>query len=307
MTSQILHQAQKAKNSSNSWRVMTLGEVGEIVSGGTPSTAIPEYWGGEINWISPSDLTGYKEKTIKKGAKSITKLGLKNSSARVIPEGSVLFSSRAPIGYVAIASEKLSTNQGFKSIVPHEFVLSEYLYYFLSASKQQAEKVASGTTFKEISKSKFAELQIPVPNLDIQQSIVSKIEELLSELDKGVESLKLAQQQLKVYRQSVLKWAFDYIQTNQDAFVEDCCTHVVDCLHSTAKFAKQGYYCVDTTCIEQGKIIFEKIRYVTKETFVERISRLKPEPGDILFSREGTVGTTVIVPNNIELCLGVKE
>lgn len=216
MTSQGIHPAKKAKKPSNSWRVMTLGEVGEIVSGGTPSTAIPEYWGDEINWISPSDLTGYKEKSIKKGAKSITKLGLKNSSARVIPKGSVLFSSRAPIGYVAIAADDLSTNQGFKSIVPHEFVLSEYLYYFLSASKQQAEKVASGTTFKEISKSKFAELQIPIPDLATQQAIVSKIEELFSELDKGVESLRTAQQQLKVYRQSVLKWAFEGRLTNID-------------------------------------------------------------------------------------------
>ena len=209
MTSRSQPRSKKVEKTSTSWEVLTLGDVGEIISGGTPSTSVPEYWGDEINWISPSDLTGYKKKTIKKGAKSITKLGLKNSSARLMPEGSVLFSSRAPIGYVAIAAEELSTNQGFKSIVPHDFISSEYLYYFLSASKQKAEKVASGTTFKEISKSKFAELEIPVPDLSTQKAIVSKLEELFSELDKGIESLKLAQQQLKVYRQSVLKWAFE--------------------------------------------------------------------------------------------------
>ena len=216
MTSQTQRLSNKEKKSSSPWRVLTLAEVGEIVSGGTPSTAKPEYWGGDINWISPSDLTGYKKKTIKKGAKSITNLGLKNSSASMIPKGSVLFSSRAPIGYVVIAAEDLSTNQGFKSIVPHDFVASEYLYYYLKASKQLAENAASGTTFKEISKSKFSDLQIPVPDIDIQLAIVSKIEELFSELDMGIESLKLAQQQLKVYRQSVLKWAFEGRLTNED-------------------------------------------------------------------------------------------
>src|SRR5687768_14082362 len=157
--------------SSRPWQILTLGETGEIISGGTPSTTVKEYWGGDINWISPSDLTGYKSKTISKGAKSITTLGLKNSSARLMPKGSVLFSSRAPIGYVVIAGDELCTNQGFKSIIPHEFMCSEYLYYYLSASKQQAEKAASGTTFKEISKAKFSELTIPVPDLDTQHRI----------------------------------------------------------------------------------------------------------------------------------------
>ena len=147
MTSRSQPRSKKVEKTSTSWEVLTLGDVGEIISGGTPSTSVAEYWGDEINWISPSDLTGYKKKTIKKGAKSITKLGLKNSSARLMPEGSVLFSSRAPIGYVAIAAEELSTNQGFKSIVPHDFISSEYLYYFLSASKQKAENFQASLNF----------------------------------------------------------------------------------------------------------------------------------------------------------------
>jgi restriction endonuclease S subunit len=133
-----------------------------------------------------------------------------------MPKGSVLFSSRAPIGYVVIAAKEMSTNQGFKSIIPNEKIISEYLYYFLKASKQKAEKVASGTTFKEISLKSFAELEIPLPSTSEQANIVSKIEELFSELDKGIEELKTAQQQLKVYRQVVLKWAFEGKLTNKD-------------------------------------------------------------------------------------------
>ncbi|MBW2576228.1 MAG: restriction endonuclease subunit S [Deltaproteobacteria bacterium] len=126
-----------------------------------------------------------------------------------MPKGSVLFSSRAPIGYVAIAGCEVCTNQGFKSVVPNECVFNEYLYYFLKSAKKQATDLASGTTFKEISSTNFSKLQIPLPPLLEQHRIVAKIEELFSSLDKGIEGLKTAQQQLKVYRQAVLKWAFE--------------------------------------------------------------------------------------------------
>ncbi len=144
----------------NGWASVTLGDVGEIVSGGTPSTSMPEYWNGKINWITPSDLSGYVNKYISCGAKSISEAGLVKSSARLIPKGSVLFSSRAPIGYVCIANRKLCTNQGFKSIIPNEAIFNEYLFYFLKSAKRKAEDVASGTTFKEISLSKFSNLGI---------------------------------------------------------------------------------------------------------------------------------------------------
>ncbi|MEI6890046.1 MAG: restriction endonuclease subunit S [Bacteroidota bacterium] len=198
------------------WLIKKLGEVGEIISGGTPSTKVAEYWNGKISWISPADLSGYVEKFILQGRKSITESGLKNSSARLIPKGSVLFSSRAPIGYVIIAGNELCTNQGFKSIVPNNSILSDYLFYYLKASKQKAEKVASGTTFKEISLKAFSELEIPIPPLPEQQTIVSKIEELLSDLENGKKQLQIAQQQLKVYRQSLLKLAFEGKLTNKD-------------------------------------------------------------------------------------------
>jgi type I restriction enzyme, S subunit len=196
------------------WELKRLCEVGEIISGGTPSTKEPQYWNGNIAWITPADLSGFRGKKIAKGKKSISKRGLSNSSARLMPKGSVLFSSRAPIGYVAIASNELCTNQGFKSVIPNESINSEFLFYFLKASKNNAEKVASGTTFKEISSKIFSRLEIPLPPLSEQQQIVSKIEELFSELDKGKQQLETVRQQLKTYRQAVLKWAFEGRFTN---------------------------------------------------------------------------------------------
>lgn len=203
MNSEILWEA------PDNWCWTTISEIGDVVAGGTPSSKEPKYWGEDINWISPSDLTGYSKKTIRKGKKSITNEGLKNSSAKVMPSGSIHFSSRAPIGYVVISAESLATNQGFKSLVPAPGIFNEYVYYYLKASKQIAEKRASGTTFLELSGNAFGRLPLPIPPLNEQKRIVAKIEELFSELDNGIAALKTAREQLKVYRQAILKHAFE--------------------------------------------------------------------------------------------------
>ncbi|HUT72887.1 MAG TPA: restriction endonuclease subunit S [Desulfatiglandales bacterium] len=191
------------------WKWVEIKSLGDIVSGGTPSTKEMSYWGDDINWISPADLTGYTKKTIARGAKSLTHQGLAKSSAKLMPAGSIHFSSRAPIGYVAISSQPLSTNQGFKSLVPAQGVFNEYVYYYLKAAKYIAEERASGTTFREISGTAFGKLPFPLPSLPEQNQIVAKIEELFSELDNGIENLKKARGQLKTYRQAVLKYAFE--------------------------------------------------------------------------------------------------
>ena len=191
----------------NSWVWTKLSALGDIVAGGTPSTKEPTYWADEISWISPADLTGYSAKTIKRGAKSISRIGLANSSAKVMPAGSVHFSTRAPIGHVVISSEPLATNQGFKSLVPAPGIFNDYVYYYLMASRDYARKRGSGTTFLELSGRAFGELPIPLAPTATQHKVVAKIEELFSELDKGIESLKAARAKLKVYRQAVLNSA----------------------------------------------------------------------------------------------------
>ncbi len=191
------------------WALCTLADIGKIVGGGTPSTANPNFWGDEIRWISPSDLTGYRSKFIARGAKLISALGLDNCSAKLMPAGSVHFSSRAPIGYVVISSESLCTNQGFKSLVPAEGIFNEYVYFYLRSIKGLANSLATGTTFKELSASAFAKLPFPLPPLAEQRRIVAKIEELFSGLEAGEESLRAARRQLGVYRQSLLKQAFE--------------------------------------------------------------------------------------------------
>jgi type I restriction enzyme S subunit len=196
-------------NVPSSWCWTQLGVLGEIVSGGTPSTKEPSFWGREINWITPADLTGYSGKTIAKGAKGITKIGLTNSSAKLMPAGSVHFSSRAPIGYVVISAEPMCTNQGFKSLVPRTGVFNQYVYYYLKSAKSLARERASGTTFLELSGSAFARLPIPLPPENEQRRIVAKIEELFSELEDGIRNLNASRERLTAYRHALLKHAFE--------------------------------------------------------------------------------------------------
>lgn len=187
------------------WQWSTMGEVAEVVGGGTPRTERTDFYGGEIMWITPADLSGYTEKFISRGARSITQTGLDNSGARLMPAGTVLFSSRAPIGYIAIASNPVSTNQGFKSFVLHDGLTSDYVYYYLQHAKRLAVEMASGTTFLEISGKKAAQIPIPIAPLDEQHRIVAEIENQFTRLEAGVAALKRVQANLKRYRAAVLK------------------------------------------------------------------------------------------------------
>jgi type I restriction enzyme, S subunit len=191
-----------------SWVWTEMGKIGTVVGGSTPRTdETQNYEDGDIPWITPADLSGYTEKLISKGSRNITAHGLANSGARMLPAGTVLFSSRAPIGYVAIAANPLSTNQGFKSFVLPDGISSDYAYYYLQRAKELARELASGTTFLEISGAKAALIPIPIaPRLE-QDRIVAEIEKQFTRLDDAVKALKRVQANLKRYRASVLKAA----------------------------------------------------------------------------------------------------
>ena len=191
------------------WEVKKLKDIGKISSGGTPSTSNDNNFGGNIAWITPADLTGYKDKFISKGKRNLSEEGLKNSSAKILPKGTILFSSRAPIGYVAIAQNEISTNQGFKNLTPNESAISEYVYYYLLGSKNLAEQSASGTTFKEISATAFSNLPIPLPPLSEQKAIADKLDDSFAKIENAITNLINAKENLKLYKPSVLKSAFN--------------------------------------------------------------------------------------------------
>lgn len=172
---------------------MKLGECAEIHSGSTPRTNNPDFWDGEITWVTPKDLSKLKSKFISKTESKITKLGFDSCSTKLLPENSVLFSSRAPIGHVAINTIPMCTNQGFKSFVPKADLLdSQYLYYWLKANKEYLQDLGVGATFKEISKTVIANVEIPLPPLEEQRriaSILDQADELRQKRQHAIEKL----------------------------------------------------------------------------------------------------------------------
>ena len=187
-----------------------MGDIADVIGGGTPRTSEPEnFEGGDIPWVTPADLSGYTDKFISRGARFITQRGLESSSARVLPAGTVLFTSRAPIGYVAIAAKPIATNQGFKSFVLRPGVLPEYVYWWLRGAKRRAEFLASGTTFLELSGANAKKLPIPLVNLEEQRRIVAEIEKQFSRLDEAVANLQPVKTKLKRYTAAVLQSAIN--------------------------------------------------------------------------------------------------
>ena len=161
-----------------------ISDLGEVVGGATPSTKNPANYDGNIAWITPKDLAGYNKVFISRGERNITNVGFKSCSTKMLPKNSVLFSSRAPIGYVAIAENELCTNQGFKSIIPNESVDYKFLYYLLKYNKDYLVSKGSGSTFKEISGSVMKNIVLSIPKeLEIQE----KIAKILYDIDRKIE------------------------------------------------------------------------------------------------------------------------
>ncbi|GAA8752174.1 restriction endonuclease subunit S [Helicobacter pylori] len=160
------------------WQRVRLGDIAEIIGGGTPSTQITSFWNGSINWFTPTEIG--ITKYVYKSQRTITSLGLKNSSAKLLPIGTILLTSRASIGDCAILKVVATTNQGFQSLIPLEKINNEFLYYLILTLKNKLLKLASGSTFLEVSPNKIKNLLIPLPPLNEQSAIAN----ILSDLDR---------------------------------------------------------------------------------------------------------------------------
>jgi len=188
------------------WTWLRLGDVGAIAGGGTPKSGERSFWadGNGVPWLTPADMRSQDSRYLSRGNRDITQEGLERSSAQLLPAGSVLFSSRAPIGHVGIAANPLSTNQGFKSCVPYIADISEYLYLFLKQAGPEINEQATGTTFKEVSGKEVALIPIPIPPLAEQHRIVAKADELMDLLDRLEETRRRRENMRTASRDSSL-------------------------------------------------------------------------------------------------------
>lgn len=185
------------------WNIIKTKNAFKIISGATPKTDNMTYWDGEITWITPADYKT-EDRVIKSGKRNITLAGLNSCGTSIVPENSIIFSKRAPIGLVAINSVPLCTNQGCISCIPKSFVNSKYFYYLMSVLTEWFELFGSGTTFKELSTNNFANFSLSQPPLPEQQSIADYLDRKCSEIDELISIKQQKIEKLKDYKKSLI-------------------------------------------------------------------------------------------------------
>lgn len=172
------------------WRALQLDEVCTVVSGGTPSTLVKEYWDGDIPWVTPTDMTNTAEEFIDSSQRKISQKGLESSGAKMIPANSLLITSRASIGVAKINKIPISTNQGLQSLVPNELTSVKFLKYWIEANQHALIRNSSGTTFPEISNGKMKRLRINLPPIEVQDSITERMDQIIDAIDDKKSELK---------------------------------------------------------------------------------------------------------------------
>lgn len=200
-------------NNMAEWIECKISDLGTVVGGATPSTKKAEnYEGGNIAWITPKDLSTFSGRYIQRGERNITEIGLKSCSTQLLPQNTVLFSSRAPIGYVAIATNEVCTNQGFKSVIPNEATDPLFLFYLLKHNKDKIEAMGSGTTFKEVSGNTMKNIMVRVPS---DKGVQKNIASILGTLDDKIEENERINNNLEQQMQALYKaWFVDFVPFN---------------------------------------------------------------------------------------------
>lgn len=278
----------------NKWKPHKLSEIGSVVGGATPSTTVDAYYNGDIPWLTPKDLSDFHERYIERGERNITKSGLNSCSAQLLPAGSVLFSSRAPIGYVAIAKNPIATNQGFKSIIPNpEKVDSLFLYYLLRYNKDNIEAMGSGTTFKEVSGATMKNIEVYLPE-DLEEQ--RRIAGILGSLDDKIELNRRINANLEAQAQALFRsWFVDFEPFRDGPFVdselgkipqgweiccvEDLASYMVS--GGTPKSLDSSYYNGDirwfTTKELKDGFLFDSEKHISETALKNSAAKLLPE------------------------------
>ena len=267
------------------WIECTLDKLGEIVGGATPSTKCEDYYGGSIPWITPKDLSSFKGRYITSGERNITEKGLASCSAQMMPKDAVLFTSRAPIGYVAIASQSVCTNQGFKSIVVNEKADPLFVYYLLKYNKDAIEAMGSGTTFKEVSGKTMRAVKVRIP-LDV--SYQKRIAAVLDSLDTKIENNERINDNLQQQAAALFANFYDQAET------EVGFTEMIQILGGgTPKTGESSYWNGDIPFFTPKDVGFPYTltteKTITEEGLAHCNSRLYPI-NTVFVTARGTVG-----------------
>jgi type I restriction enzyme S subunit len=339
------------------WQTKTLGEVCEVMNGGTPRTGVSEYWDGNHLWITPAEMGKRLSPYVTDTERKITDLGLRDSSARMLPPKSVILSSRAPIGHLVINTEPMATNQGCKGLIPGPQLQHKFLYYYLTSIVDLLNSIGTGTTFKELSGGKLKEVTISIPPIPEQQRIVGILDEafegiatakanvdknlknaralfesvlniaiqgqsshhnsgdasatmLLSQL-KEARSVAIDQGRTKLGKANPIddeaEWSFELPSSWKWTRLECLTVGISDGVHKKPDYAAEGVPFITVKNLTAGPgICFDNLNHISQADHEEFIKRTHPENGDILITKDGTIGVVRLIETDIEFSIFVS-
>ena len=339
------------------WQTKRLGEACEVMNGGTPKTGVPEYWDGSHLWITPAEMGKRLSPYVSNTERKISDLGLRDSSARMLPPNSVILSSRAPIGHLVINTEPMATNQGCKGLIPGNQLQHKFLYYYLISIVDLLNSLGTGATFKELSGGKLKEVTIPVAPLPEQQRIVGILDEAFegiatakanaeknlqnsralfeSDLNLGIQgrlipqhtddasaanlisrleelrSVAVDQGRAKRWKanpiEGEVEWPFELPRSWEWTRLEFLTVGISDGVHKKPEYVTEGIPFVTVKNLTAGPgICFDDLNYITRADHKEFIKRTHPENGDILISKDGTIGVVRLIETDIEFSIFVS-
>ena len=298
------------------WREYRLDEIGQVVGGGTPSSKVNAYWNGDVGWVTPADLSGYQFKHIGNGSRDITELGLKKSSAKLHPKNTVLMTSRAPIGYLAIADKPVATNQGFQSIRCNEDIADfNFIYYLLGAYKEGIALIASGATFPEVSGGKVRQYKIKLPPLPTQQKIAKILSNYDDLIENNLKRIKLLEESARLtYEEWFLRFRVDGKKLDIDAAtnlpfgweysgLNNISTFTNGYAFKSKDFVEYGHPVIKIKNIDGKMVDVHNTNRISANDVLKVNDKFKLHEGDLLIAMTGaTVGKLGFVPYSNDAC-----
>ena len=268
------------------WQTKTIGDVCDVMNGGTPKTGVPEYWDGNHRWITPAEMGKRLSPYVSDTERKITDLGLRDSSARMLPPNSVILSSRAPIGHLVINTEPMGTNQGCKGLIPRSQIEHKFLYYYLSSIVDLLNSLGTGATFKELSGGKLKEVAVPVPPLAEQQRIVGLLDEAFEGLATAKANAEKNLQNARALFESHLQSVFTQRGPGWVASTIGAEIKFIDYRGKTPVKTTSGVRLITAKNVKMGFLQETPMEFIAAASYKGWMTRGIPQKGDVLFTTE---------------------
>ena len=274
------------------WTYKKIKDVGEVIGGTTPSTTNPEFWGGDICWISPAELHG--DHYLYDSVKKITPKAVSAKSLKELPVGTVILSSRAPIGKIAINKVPMYCNQGFKCVVCGPELYNEFLYWWFYGKVDYLNSLGTGATFKEISKTVVENIVVPIAPLEEQKRIVERLDAAFENIDK----LKANAEKQLAEAQTLFQKSLAKAMEPKEGWEEKKMSEIYDVrdgTHDSPKYHETGFPLVTSKNLRGGILDMSNVNFISESDYNAINQRSKVDVGDVLFAMIGTIGNPVYV------------